>query len=326
MLLLFRRNLFSNIIGLLLFIIALLSYYFFHPSEFVVHDFGQGVGEFIDSKSAIISSKYLQFLLAIVLIFWQALLISNIVIKHKLSRMLSLVPGAVFVLYCITCLQPELMHIILLANLFFVFAIINLFAIYKKHHPISSIFNAGFLLGCAALIYPPYWIYIIVFFLGLISLRSINLLETLQLLLAYACPYFLFGTANYYWSSFDLFVDYLKPGFYLHSLDFKEVIPWLKPVLILIISVLYVYFQDNLRKKKKFDALKKIELSYWTLLIGSLSIFLLESPDSSHLIVLSVPFSIIGGLILEGKEGSVTKEFIYILGIGFYLALLFKVF
>jgi hypothetical protein len=134
------------------------------------------------------------------------------------------------------------------------------------------------------------------------------------------------GIIMFYNNSLDLFIDGLVPTFTMPQLMNADIKTLLKPVFVLLCCVVLLVFQNSLRKKKKFDAIKKVELNYWLLLFGFLGIFFVENLETAHLLVISVPISILGGLILEDKKNVVVKEFVFILIIVFYFSLILEIF
>lgn len=312
MLSLFRKNLFINIILLLVFALGLQTYFLINP-HLTRFTFAP-----IFEIPALESNRFL-ILLTIVLIFAQALLISRMVTMHRLSRALSLIPGAVFILFISSILEPFAFHYILLANLFFVLSLGSLFKIYKKYKPISTLFNAGFFLGLATIIYFPYVIFIAAMLIGLYNLRSFNFKESLQVLIGFLSSIFLVGLLFYYFDNLELYQAYFFNSFCVPTIDLTDYISLTKPVLAIGTILIFIGFQHVLRKKKKFDAIRKIELTYSLFLLAILSVFLTTELTEQHLVLISVPMSIIGGLVLESKDYLYVKEFIFLLLVGVFI-------
>lgn len=312
MLSLFRKNLFINIILLLVFALGLQTYFLINPdlTRFTIAP--------IFEIPTLESNRFL-ILLTIVLIVAQALLISRMVTLHRLSRALSLIPGAVFILFISSILEPFAFHYILLANLFFVLSLGSLFKIYKKYKPISTLFNAGFFLGLATIIYFPYVIFIAAMLIGLYNLRSFNFKESLQVLIGFLSSIFLVGLLFYYFDNLELYQAYFFNSFSVPIIDLTDYISLTKPLLAIGTILILVGFQHVLRKKKKFDAIRKIELTYSLFLLAILSVFLTTELTEQHLVLISVPMSIIGGLVLESKDYLYIKEFIFLLLVGVFI-------
>ncbi len=317
MLKLFSRNLFINVISLTVLAIGLQIAYIINPVANTV-----ATPPIFDGLDIIVNSNsLLQLIVSVVLVVAQALLISRYVTIHRLSRSLTLIPGAIFIIYVYILKDPENLNILILANLFFVLSIGSLFSIYKKHQPIAALFNAGFFLGLASVFYFPYLIYLIALIIGLYNLRNFNLKEFLQILFGFLAVYFLCSVYAYYINLFDTWCSYILGSFSIPSFDFSDIHIWIKPIIFIAAVILITFGNNNLRKKKKYDAIRKIEFTYLLFFLSLLSIFMTEDIIISHLIIASVPMAILGGMLMERKEFYYFKEFIFLLLVGYLLAI-----
>ena len=316
MLSLFKKNLFVNSALIAVFAVALHVKFFVYPEispvDIPLFDF---LNTFLNSSSIV------QSIVTIILIVVQALLISNYVTVNRLSRALSVIPGAVFVLYSYTILEPDNFNIILLANLFLILSLGSLFEIYKKYQPVSILFNAGFFLGIATMLYFPYLIFLIALIIGLYNLRNFNLKEFLQIFFGLMSVIFLSGVYAFYFDRLDVWYGIFIQSFTLPHFDFSDVYIWIKPLFLLITIIIILGLNNSLRKKKKYDAIRKIELTYSMCLLGLVSIFMVTDITPQHLIIMSFPISVLGGMVLEQKEYYYFKEFVFLLLIGFFIAL-----
>lgn len=267
---------------------------------------------------------YLFYFLNLVLLFVQAIMVSRLVITHRLSRELSLVPGAIFIIFAASILEPFVFHYIFLANFFFILSLNAIFNIYKKYKPIATIYNAGFFLGVATIIYFPYCVFLVAMIMGLNNLRSINLKETLQLIFGFLAAIFLAAIAFFYFDGLEIWANSLKDIFNIPSINFANPIQYLKPAIFIITLILLMGFTNTLRKKKKYDAIRKIELTYALLFVSLFSIFLVPQISEQHLILVSLPVAVLGGLILEIKSKVYIREFVFLGFIGLYFVLLLQ--
>ena len=325
MLSLFRRNLFVNYLWLLLFSVACLAYFGLKPNALDILEFQLPLSESHGLKIPLNDQPYFQLVYSFILIYVQALLVANIVIKNRMSRLLSIVPASLFVLYCFILLHSGVVHTILLANLFLIFSLQSLLRLYKKYKPITTIFNSGFFMGIASLIYLPYVIFILGLIIGLMSLRGLKVKELLQLLVAFLCPFFLFGVLLNYIGDLSEMLSHYALSIHIPDLNLDDIQLLSKLILVLLISVLMFFQNARLLKKKKFDVIKKIELNFWFLLFGFLSIFFVEEISHTHMLIISAPFAVLAGLFMESKENATTKEFVFILFVAYYFSLVFDV-
>jgi len=314
---LFRRNLISNLITVAIFCFLLHVYYFIDyqerelvwPSDFTASIFG------------FIPQNILLPVLSAFLIIAQALYLNHLVIKHKLSRALSTIPAAIFVLYAVTCLEPVIFHPILLANLFALLSLGCLFKIYKKHLPLVSIFNSGLYMTIAMLIYPAYHIFLLLLILGLFSLRNLSIKEVLQLLFGCMAPLYFVAVYFFYTGNLALPFEHFSSNLSLPWSGVSYGVVFLKVGIVLLLILAILFFSTNVVKKKKYDAIKKIELSYWMLFLTLFTLFLTKQASDSHLLIASIPITIIGGLYMESKSNTIFKEFLFLLFLGGFVVL-----
>ena len=315
MLSLFRRNLFINLIFLALFALALLAYHLVFPSGAIPLQSNSIFGDLLLLPD---SSSLIKVLISLLLILIQAYMVNDMVIKHKLSRALSTIPAVVFVLYTAWIMSEQIYHPVLIANTFFILSLNSLFKIYKKHQPIALIFNSGLWLALAACFYTPYILYLLVLILGLLSLRNINVRETLQMLIGLLTPLFLMATGFFYFDILGQFSPFNAKSFSLPGFNSDLWEAYAKPLVIIPLILLAVFINSEIKKKKKFDAIKKIELAYLMFIVSTLAIFIGNPVHEMHLIMISAPIGLCYGLILESSSNKIVKEFIFLLALGGY--------
>ncbi len=312
---LFRRNLFINLIFLALLAIALLAYHFVVPAQVNTLATNSIFGDLFNLQER---STILMVSFSIILILIQAYLINDIVIKHKLSRALSTIPAAVFILFSAWVMSNQIYHPILIANTFFILSLNSLFKVYKKFQPIINIFNSGFWLALSTCFYTPYLLFLIVLLLGLLSLRNINVRETLQMLIGLLTPFFLMGTVFFYFDMMDRFSPFTQHIVSIPQVNWENPITLAKPILLILLILISIFFNSEIKKKKKFDAIKKIELAYWTFLVALFSVFFGNPVHEMHLLMASVPIGLCYGLVLESSSNKIIKEFMFLLAVGGY--------
>jgi len=321
---LFRRNLLINYFWLLLFAAGCLSYYLIFPSKLTLTPLSLPFEEVFNYKLPFAHNIYIQLIYIYLLVCIQSVMASSIVVKNRMSRALSIVPAGIMCLFCFWCIHKAEQSQILAANVFFILSVQNLFKLYKAYKPITTTFNAGFFLGISCLFYNVYIVFLLVLVLGLISLRGLKVKELLQLIIAFVSPFFLLAVALHHYGQLDALQSVTDFRIHLPGIEFQSVITTMKVVAILLVILILLLLQQHLLKKKKFDAIKKIELNYWFMLFGFLSLFVATNTDLSHMIIISLPVSILAGLYLEEKQNKVTKEFAFLLLVIIYFAFLYE--
>jgi len=154
----------------------------------------------------------------------------------------------------------------------------------------------------------------------LLSLRNLEIREILQLISGALAPLFLYGVYLNLYDMAHLIPNHFVQNLTIPSLDitaegaYDSVIKiWLKPLLFILTIFMAIASHNSIKKKKKFDAIKKIELSYWMLFVSILSIFFINPISEKHLLILSIPLAIVSGLVMEGNKNRVVKEFVFLL-------------
>ncbi len=127
-------------------------------------------------------------LLAIVLTFAQAVYLMSIASRHRLFAKHTAVPAFAYIV--LSSLHPAFgqFSVQLLVNWFLLGALDTILHFTKREEPNRTIFNAGFLLGCAVLLHFPAIIYFLLFLLALLWLRAFKPGEAIVGFLGYATP------------------------------------------------------------------------------------------------------------------------------------------
>lgn len=326
MLLLFKRNHFPNYLALTSLGLACVLPYLLFQDKLTLDTGTVLIHEVIPWSLPFIETPLSQLIFGFVLIFIQALICSSLVIKNRMSRELSIIPAAIFILFSFLILFDKVFSQVLLANLFFCLSIKNLFALYKKHKPYGTIYNTGFFTGVAAILYGPYIVFFLFHILGIMSLRGLKVREVLQILTGLLSPFFFLSVLYFYYDVAPFQSSINSWSLNLPTIDLHNVLVLTKTSILLILCCLLFLLQSKLLKKKKFDVIKKIELSYWFFLFAVLSIFFTEKINSEHLLIVSLPFSLLMGLYLEAKENVIVKSFVFSLFLLLYFALIFGIF
>lgn len=127
-------------------------------------------------------------LLAIVLTFAQGVYLMSIASRHRLFAKHTAVPAFAYIV--LSSLHPAFgqFSVQLLINWFLLGALDTILHFTKREEPNRTIFNAGFLLGCALLLHFPAIIYCLLFILALLWLRVFKPGEAIVGFLGYVTP------------------------------------------------------------------------------------------------------------------------------------------
>jgi hypothetical protein len=133
-------------------------------------------------------------LLAVLMLFMQALYLNMIVARQRLFYKTTYIPAYIYLL--LTSLHPSFSYFseALIMNWCLLGGIHLLLRFHQTHQPRKDVFNAGFLLALLALLHFSAVGYFLLLFIALILLRSFNAGEWVVTLLGYLTPaYFWIG-------------------------------------------------------------------------------------------------------------------------------------
>ncbi len=138
-------------------------------------------------------SIFLSGILAFLLLYIHALIITGIVNEYRMTARSTFLPGMAYML--ITSLLPEwsFLSAPLIAATFIIWAFAKLFQLYNNEYANTKIYNIGLLLGIASFFYFPSLLFIVCVIIGLLILRSFRLNEIFLLLIGAITPYYFYA-------------------------------------------------------------------------------------------------------------------------------------
>ena len=314
----FRRNLFFNNVLLLPYIFILRLDTLINPIPFLVE---KSENILIVLISEYLSSTLWQNIFSNILIFFQVLLINYLFIKHRISREITLFSGIVYVLVLGLIETNSLLLPILIANTFVILALNCILNTYKLPDASANIFNSGFYIGFASIIYTPYFALILFGIIALLLLRSFKLKEKIQFILGLSIPYIFLFTYKYWFDIKFIELDFIREIFFrLPTVRIYGNIVFYISIFVLFIFVLvsllcYGFFTS----KKSIQVQKKIDVFYWLMFFSLISFLVFKTNDSQHLVSLAFPVSIFIGILISDSKHKIFYELIHII----LLALIF---
>lgn len=305
----FKKNLFVNSLLLLPFAILVNIGTIIKPRLYDLNGSETVLSRFILNH---IQNEAIQTTLGILLIYFQAIYINRLVIKNRLLREITLLPGLFYIL--LISLLPEFLSFSpqLIAVTFLLGAMSQIFKIYKKHTAAMDIFNIGFLLAMTSLFVNINTCYIILGFISLLTMRSINIKELLQLLSgAFTATYLYHGVA--YFLNTSTIKDFT--GIYtildqnLLSLDGYSAF---KVLLYLALSILMVFAYRKFITKQGVMVQKRIDMVFWLLAISGIIIFFKKDVVPMDVYYILFPLSLHLTLFILRLKNNVFQELIFL--------------
>lgn len=238
---------------------------------------------------------------AILLLTAQAAGINAIVLEHRLGEEQNLFPGLFYIL--ISSMLPGMMHLspALMGNTFLIIAMSELFRTYKNPQASGGIFNVGFWTAVASLFVPAYLVFLILGFVGLNSLRGLDLKERLMLLSGAVVPYGLAGVVMF-WNGQLLsgihtqFQEAFAVASFVTITGFSF---WAAASGFSLLVLLALTQFGGLVYRKTIQVQKKVSLLYWMLLTGGLSTLVIKGIQIENWLSVAIPLGIVLGFVFS---------------------------
>jgi len=310
---LFRRNHFLNSLLLLPYSVLLGMDFFFHGAQ-IEYPVNSPLYDYFFSW--LDASSTWNGVLAIFLLFIQAVMINRIVIRHRITRQTSLLAGVIYILVMNLLPGVRGVHDVMIANLFAILMISNAYPMMRLYRTEKLIFNMGFWAAMSFVFFPGYVILIPFAFVALYVLRTINIIEISQYLIGLFNVIFLVLTLSYIlpipggYDSLDV-IPYWRNLKYLFTFSSWPFAVYLSIIyLMTIIAVLRYY---TILAKQDFKAQKVIKLTFilWSFMV--LSILFVQIVSPHHLLIVGIPLSIIVGIMLTHWKQKLAAELIHLL-------------
>ena len=313
MLEIFRQNYFLNSLLLLPYSLLLGIDSFVRPVEISL----QGTSPlFTLTFGWLEGSPIINAALACFLIFLQAVMINRLVIKHRLSRIISLIPGLVYVVLMNAVPEVRGIHPLLIGNMLAIFFLLSAFQILRLYATEKLIFNMGFWAVLALFFYPAYGMLFILIILCMQILRSLSYKEIGQSLSGVICALILLFSWFYirddaadFWLSFGHMS--LENWWNLVSLFSWPSSTMLWTLYVLIGLAIMNYY--NLLGKQTIKEQKKINLTYWFLLLAIFGMLWVPALGKEGMLLTAIPLAVILGIILANWQQKMGAEIIHLL-------------
>ena len=148
---------------------------------------------------AVGNKNYIYHIVALLLVFLQALYFNYIVNRYRILSKSSYLSAMAYALLSSLVIEFTFLTPALMANTFLLFALSTVLSIYKKDKAASSIFDAGLLISIASLFFFPYLAFSFFLLASIVLLRPFNLREYILMLVGLAIPYYFIGV-YFFWN------------------------------------------------------------------------------------------------------------------------------
>lgn len=317
----FKNNLFVNSLLLLPYLAIIRINSILNPIAYTVLDSDTFITKSIFS---ILGGPLTQNIIAIVVLYFHMLYINRLVIQHRLANQVTLLPGLIYAIFMSLLPEYSFLTPYLIANTFILIAISQIFKTYKRPKAADVLFNIGFLIAIAALFEPNYIFLLIIGILGLFVLRSLKLFEVFQLLSG-ALLVLISFCSIFYLLDISILPELTKVSLHPRLEIFSNRGGALYKILIVfVISVFTVLNYGSYTLKKNIQTQKKIDILYWFMLSSLIILFINDTMDSSQLLLLFIPLSILLNSTFINIKSILFQEVIHISLLALLFALNFN--
>ncbi len=316
----FKNNLFFNSLLLLPYVVILRIHSLLYPIAYVPQESDTLTTKLVFGT---FTSPLTQNILAVLILYFHVLYINRLVIKHRIANEITLFPGLIYSLLVSFLPEYSLLTPFVFANTFVLLCIGQIFKTYKRPKSADILFNIGFLIALAAVFIPNYVILLLVGLIGLFVLRSMKLIEIMQLtsgsllvLLAFSGILYLFDQ--------PILVELNKVSL-IPRLSIFEVrgLELYKLLAIVVVAVFTVLSYGTYTIKKSIQTQKKIDILYW-FMIASLVLLLLDKTVNPSLpLLLFIPLAILLNTNFLNLKKIMVQEVLHVIMLAFLFALNF---
>lgn len=237
------------------------------------------------------SKNYIYHLVALALVFFQALYFNFMINQYRILSRPSYVPALSYVLISSLLIEFTLLTPALMANTFLLFACSKILSCYRKERVSPVIFDAALLVSIASLFFFPYIVFFLFVIASLMVLRPFSIREYFFALTGLVLPYYFIGVyffwnhrLNDFWQTFQI----TQLNLPLQEIERSS------RVIICGVSILFVllwnlfFVQSNLMKMV-VQVRSSITLFILFFFAGIFSLLIQFNGELDHFIWLAVP-------------------------------------
>ena len=309
MLEIFRKNYFLNSLLLLPYAVLLRIHSLLHPQPVP-----EELGGFFTYLGFHQLSPAIGSIIAILVVFFVAVLINRLSIINRLSHEQTLFPGVFFIL--ISSAHPSFLKFwpVFIALVFQLFSMLEMFTTYKKTGIAKTIFNTGFYTGIAALFYFPFIAFFLLNTVSLAILRAFQRKEWLQMMVGLLMPFYLI--LAWFFIRGDNIVETANAWFFsqfrLHWVQPESTRSWILIATFGILILIAISYYNRFNIKKSIQVQKKIDILYWHMLLTVPTVWMTKTLLPAHLLILSIPLAIFLGLLIAQIKERMFAEIIHL--------------
>ncbi|MGB0881611.1 MAG: DUF6427 family protein [Vicingaceae bacterium] len=258
--------------------------------------------------------RWLDLLLALMLISFQSIYLNIVVGEFKLVKDSSHLTSLFYILINSCLVWLFSLNVVLIANTFTLLAFHQFLRLYSSKNSYAIIFSAGLLIGVAGLIYAPLFSFFILLWIVLLYTTTPTWRDFLIALFGGVLPLVYFATYHFVWLDITSFnVDaYFNQIFVVEPEGFELVHQFFFLIFIVLITLSLFNVFNQLGK----SIVKTSKMMIVVLLMFGISVatfFLNHNDFLATLIVMSVPLSIMFAILFQNIKRKWLSELLFLL-------------
>jgi len=239
---LFRSGNPYTILLLVIYTLLIKAFFIFHPSLPQAHAADGFLFNALEYRlTGIFHDRAGWFvLLTMALLFTQAISLNRIVRETRLLPRATYLPAMSYLLITTFFKQWNVFSAALIVNTLMLWALPQMIGLYNKNSAKETVFNIGFIIGVASLVYFPAIIFLLLIWMVLVISRPFRPAEWLLAILGMACPFYFVGAYLFLTDRISLFVKIPFAGLSYPKLP-QEYFALTAMALILILFIFSLY-------------------------------------------------------------------------------------
>ncbi|WP_423147481.1 DUF6427 family protein [Rubrolithibacter danxiaensis] len=258
--------------------------------------------------------------IALLLTFFQAILLNRIVNNYNLFGRPSFLPSLMYATAA-SLLPPFLiLSPALLCNFLLIWMIEKFLSIYRRDEARSVMFDLGMMVGFGTLIYFPFIVMFLLLWLSLLIFRPFNWREWVSGLIGFATIYFILAVFYYWNDSLDNFLQIFLPltnkfpsAIKINLNDYIVLIPVICILALSAISLRQNFFRSYVQVRKSF------QLLFFLLVLALISFYLKKQVQVYHFLLAVPAVAIFMAYYFLNAKRRWFYESLYLILIGFII-------
>ncbi len=257
----------------------------------------------------ILPHVWYQQLLALLLMVMEAYFLIRLNFKYIFIETKTYLPTVFFIFITSVFAKNQLMLPVLLANLFFLFAIDRSFEFEKESNQFKRFFESGLFIGLGSLFYSPLTFYMLLIFLTLFTIRYFNWREFVSIVLGYATPLVFYMVYLLFNNRFEIVVNEYILLFVTNPVHTKISIPFLiSAIVFAFFAFVAIFSVANRVRMRKISTRKYFSLFFWLFALAVIFYIFVPAAGFSTICFISLALSIIFALFFVDVRNKIWGE------------------